>query len=66
VRRRNSIRILLISLVIATGLVAALAARPAKNETPCKESLDECCRKDDGNKVMWESIPHQFFSSVLN
>jgi hypothetical protein len=43
------------------------AASPSKKQSPCKGSMEQCCQKnnsDEGNKMSWETLPHQFFSSV--
>jgi len=66
-RNRNTIRILSLVVIIAGIFLVLRAATPAKNQEPCKESMDQCCKKrgdDESNKMIWETLPHQFFSSI--
>jgi hypothetical protein len=66
-RSRNAIRLISLAVVTAGVFLVLQAATPAKNQEPCKESMDQCCKKkgsDESNKMIWETLPQQFFSSI--
>ncbi|MEI9908504.1 MAG: hypothetical protein WDO71_01845 [Bacteroidota bacterium] len=65
-RNRNTIRALLLTVIIAGGFLVLWAATPAPKSAPCKESMEGCCNKNSGdnNKMGWETLPHQFFSAI--
>ncbi|MBC7949913.1 MAG: hypothetical protein H7Y42_18660 [Chitinophagaceae bacterium] len=66
-RKTNIIRTLLLALAITGGILVLWAATPGKESHPCNEVMDGTCQKkhgDDGNKMIWESLSHQFFSSA--
>jgi len=59
---------LAIFFILAAGIFLVVRAETSQNESvECEESLDGCCRKDgnkQSNKMIWESLPQQFFSSI--
>ncbi len=62
-RSRYAIQILL-TLVLIAGVFAALySSNGPQKETRCKESMDACCEKSSSDKMIWENLPRQFFSS---
>ncbi|HEY6505478.1 MAG TPA: hypothetical protein VIZ28_16000 [Chitinophagaceae bacterium] len=66
-KNRNIIRSLLLAVIIAGSFLVLWAASPAKQHTPCKESMEGCCKKEkdnNSNKMTWETLSHQFFSSL--
>jgi hypothetical protein len=66
-RSRNTLRIVSLAVIIAGIFLVLWAATPVKNQEPCKESMDQCCKKkgsDESNNLIWETLPHQFFSSI--
>jgi hypothetical protein len=65
-RNRNTLHIISLTAIIAGIFLVLWAATPAKRQEPCKESIDQCCKKknDESNKMIWETLPHQFFSSI--
>jgi len=66
-RSRNAIHLISLAVIAAGIFVVLRAATPGKNPEPCKESMDQCCKKKDGdesNNLIWETLPHQFFSSI--
>ncbi|MBL7742480.1 MAG: hypothetical protein JNN00_03295 [Chitinophagaceae bacterium] len=66
-KKGNSIRSLLLAAIIAGGFLVLWAASPVKEHSPCKESMEGCCKKtsdDNFDKMSWETLPHRFFSSL--
>jgi hypothetical protein len=66
-RSRNTIHLISLAVIVAGIFLVLQAATPAKTQEPCKESMDQCCKKKDGNEsnnLIWETLPHQFFSSI--
>jgi hypothetical protein len=65
-RARNIIKTLIITVIAASVLLLLRSEAPAAKGSSCKESLKECCKKNQGagDKIMWESLPQQFFSSI--
>jgi hypothetical protein len=50
-RRRNIIRLAILAVVLTSAfLVFNSAASTGKNK-PCKESLEQCCKKKQGGTV---------------
>lgn len=64
-RQRNFLKFILIITVAAGVYLFARAESPRHNKPTCPESMEECCKKgESGNKMIWESLSHQFFSSI--
>jgi hypothetical protein len=65
VRNRNTIRTFSLAVLLAGTFLVLWAAGPSEKQAPCKESMDHCSKNggDESNKMSWETLPHQFFSS---
>jgi hypothetical protein len=66
-RNRNIIKLAVLVIVAAGVFLVVKAENPSKEKVDCQESMDGCCRKsgsEKGNKMIWESLPQQFFSSI--
>ena len=65
-RRKNTIRIAMLMVLMLTGgmLFLRSAAIVDKNK-PCKEPVQQCCKKKTAiKKPEWENLSQQFFSSI--
>jgi hypothetical protein len=60
-RRGNIIRLIILALVL-TGLFYALQSSATTKSDSGKECM-EACEKQGSGKMIWENLPHQFFSS---
>ena len=66
-KKRITIRRFSPVVVFAGVFLVLWAATPSKKQSPCKESTEQCCKQnnsDESDKMSWETLPHQFFSSV--
>ncbi len=64
-RKRNIFRIVIVAVIAAGIFLFARAENPRQIQEPCTESLDECCKeKPKADKMIWESLPQQFFSNI--
>jgi hypothetical protein len=65
-RGRNILRVTILTVIAAGSLLLLRSETPASKGKACKESMKECCKKKEsgGDKMMWESLPQQFFSSI--
>jgi hypothetical protein len=66
VRKKQLIRIGLVSAAVSLGFIAIMGAAPRK--AACKGTIEHCCKKkkdSNHNNQVWENLPHQFFSSVF-
>jgi hypothetical protein len=63
-RYRQIIRIILVAVFIAGGLLV-LRSAPSKKATPSqKECLDDCSNRESPDATPgWDNLSHQFFSS---
>jgi hypothetical protein len=53
----------------AAAIVAAFlvlqSSTPVSKNVPCKESMDASCnKKESADKMIWENLSQQFFSSI--
>jgi len=64
-KSRNTIRMSFLGLILVAAFFALRSAIPSERENACKESMD-CCKKKNGGaeKMVWENLSHQFFSSL--
>ena len=70
-QKKNIIRFGFIAALLAASLVALRSSGNASGSSTCKESLENCPKKQEPNKeaapgMIWESFSHPFFSSVLS
>ena len=65
-RRRNTIRIAMLALILTSAFFVLRSAAATDKNKACKESLDQCCKKNSGeaDKTIWEGFSQQFFSSI--
>jgi len=64
-RSRFTIQIILTILIIVGTIWVLRSSQSNPTSTPCKESMDACYEKKPGsNKMIWEKLPSQFFSSL--
>jgi hypothetical protein len=67
--RKNIIRLTLIAAFITGTLLVLGSARSSSKSGPCKESMEQCCKKkeksgsSDENRN-FESLSAQFFAST--
>lgn len=57
----------MLAMVLTGAFLVLRSASPAGKNKPCKESMDQCCEKkqtDKADKVIWENLSQQFFSSI--
>jgi len=59
----------LIFLAIAMGgvflvLQSSSSPKAANKPVPAQETLDGSCKKESADKMIWENLSHQFFSSM--
>jgi hypothetical protein len=53
-----------IAIIIAATFLVLQSSTPASKNVPCKESMDASCSKKEGaDKMIWENLSQQFFSS---
>jgi hypothetical protein len=62
-RKRNTIRIAIITVVVAGALLLLKSAASNGKGKASKESMEQCCKKNPG-RTSWESLSQQFFSSI--
>ncbi len=65
-RNRNIAKIFILA-AISAGIFLVVRAESSAKKAACTESLEDCCKKDQGpkeGKMIWESLPQQFFSSI--
>jgi hypothetical protein len=65
--RKNLIRTTLVVAAIAACFFVLGSSKPATDEdSRCKESLEECCKKKqkNGKKFLWDNLTGQFFAST--
>ncbi len=65
-RRKNTIRIAMLVVILTGAFFVLRSAAATDKNKPCKESIDECYKKNSGNanKTIWEGFSQQFFSSI--
>jgi hypothetical protein len=65
-RKRYIIRTLFLLLAVTATFLAfsALKPHPAAPDSSCKESLEGCPKQQNGGKMIWENLSHQFFSTI--
>ncbi|HEX5654144.1 MAG TPA: hypothetical protein VFX58_13780 [Chitinophagaceae bacterium] len=68
--RKNIIRSIFVAAAITGAFLVLGSSRPDSNTNkPCKESMDQCCKKSKSgsDNMIWETLSGQFFtSSSLN
>jgi hypothetical protein len=65
--RRNTIRIVILSVILAGAFLIVSSAASTGKSHSCKESIDECCKKKnagEAEKATWKNLSQQFFSSI--
>jgi hypothetical protein len=65
--KRNITKIVVLATVCLVVFFGVNAGKSSKETIECTESMEECCKKDkevQGEKMIWESLPQQFFSSI--
>jgi len=64
------LRAALVMLLIAGSYLVLWASISTQNEVTCKESMEECCKKDtdkeSSGEMIWETISRQFISTSLS
>jgi hypothetical protein len=66
-RRRNTIRIAMLAVVLAGAFLVLRSAASTGKNSPCKESMDQCCKKKNAGEAdrrIWKNLSQQFFSSI--
>jgi hypothetical protein len=65
-RKRNIIRTLFLLLAVTATFLAfsTILDKPVAADSACKESLESCPKQQNGGKMIWENITHQFFSTI--
>jgi hypothetical protein len=65
IKKRHILRAFLV-IIALTGsfLIYRSAAGTASTDSSCKESMDCLKQQEKEGKMIWESLPQQFFSSI--
>jgi hypothetical protein len=65
--RKNTIRLVIVSAILAGAFLILSSASSTPKDRSCKESIDECCKKKnagESDKATWKNLSQQFFSSI--
>ncbi|MGZ5220524.1 MAG: hypothetical protein ACXWV1_06730 [Chitinophagaceae bacterium] len=64
-RLKYTIQLFFTVAAIAAILLVLQSSSPVSKNTPCKESMDACCnKKQSTDKMIWENLSQQFFSTL--
>jgi len=63
-RLKHTIQLFFTVAAIAATFLVLQSSTPASKNVPCKESMDASCnKKESADKMIWENLSQQFFSS---
>jgi hypothetical protein len=63
-RSRYTIHFLLTLIAIVGAFLVLRSSNAVAAEVPCKESMDASCeKKSSSDKMIWENLSQQFFST---
>jgi len=67
-RKRNTLKISLLLTILLAGVLIVLTSMSMREQSSEKECIEQCgveTKPQDGPaEMIWESLPHQFLSSI--